>query len=175
MHLAIDDRFFLNEFQGDDRSALVQHLADREIYERTLRIPYPYTEACADEWFRILDALMTLHQEPIHFVIRDRDGQLIGSVGFNELEKGHRAEIGYWLARPWWGKGLMTAAVGRMCDFAFAHWKLVRITGHVFSANEASARVLQKNGFAFEGLLRKHYLKDGRFLDCRLYARVLDS
>src|SRR5690606_12348842 len=85
---------------------------------------------------------------------------------------GHKAEIGYWLAKPWWGRGIMTAVVGKACEYAFSRWQLVRITAHVFESNIASARVLEKNGFEFERLLRKHHLKDGRFLDSRLFALV---
>jgi len=53
-----------------------------------------------------------------------------------------------------------------------ARWQLVRITAHVFTFNVASARVLEKNGFVCEGVHRKQFLKDGRFLDARCYARV---
>ena len=66
----------------------------------------------------------------------------------------------------------MTAVVGQACEHAFAAWKLVRITAHVFDFNAASARVLEKNGFECEGHLRKHFLKDGRFIDSKLYALV---
>jgi len=88
------------------------------------------------------------------------------------LTYGHRAEIGYWLAKPFWGQGIMSAVVGAICDFAFGDWKLVRITAHVFTSNEASSRVLEKNGFEYEGLLRKHHQKDGKFIDSKLYALV---
>ena len=66
----------------------------------------------------------------------------------------------------------MTAVVGKACEHAFAQWKLVRITAYVFYVNVTSARVLEKNGFTCEGNLRKHFLKDGRFLDSKLYALV---
>ncbi len=66
----------------------------------------------------------------------------------------------------------MTSVVGKACEHAFARWKLVRITANVFHFNLASASVLEKNGFVFEGDLRKHYLKDGRFIDGKLHALV---
>ena len=98
--------------------------------------------------------------------------ELLGGCGFEGVSYGHCAEIGYWLARPFWGQGIMTEVVRALCGFAFAEWKLVRITAHVFDFNAASARVLEKNGFSLEGLLRKHHRKAGRFLDSRLYALV---
>jgi len=164
------DEISLTEFRTTDKPALLRHLAERQIYERTLRIPFPYTEADADAWLGIVAAATEQHGEPIHFAIRNSDQLLIGSVGFEGVTRGHRAEIGYWLARPFWGRGIMSAVVGRACEHAVARWNLVRITAHVFSSNEASARVLVKNGFEFEGFLRKHYQKDGLFLDSRLFA-----
>jgi RimJ/RimL family protein N-acetyltransferase len=104
---------------------------------------------------------------PIHFAIREPSGRVIGGCGFNELTVGHRAEIGYWLAKPCWGRGIMTEVVERLCEMAWTEWKLVRITAHVFPFNEASARVLEKNGFQLEGVLRKHHQKDGQFLDAK--------
>ncbi len=112
------------------------------------------------------------HGEPVHFAIRTSDEELIGGCGFDGMTKGHRAEIGYWLAKPHWGQGIMASVVGKACEHAFVRWKLVRITAHVFHFNLASASVLEKNGFVFEGDLRKHYRKDGQFIDGKLYALV---
>lgn len=66
----------------------------------------------------------------------------------------------------------MTAVVRRACEFAFAEFGLVKIVAHVFADNTASAKVLEKCGFVQEGYLRKHHLKEGRFLDARLFALV---
>jgi RimJ/RimL family protein N-acetyltransferase len=64
----------------------------------------------------------------------------------------------------------MTAVVRRICRFAFEDFGLTKITAHVFAHNPASARVLEKSGFQQEGYLRKHFLKDGQFVDARLFA-----
>jgi [ribosomal protein S5]-alanine N-acetyltransferase len=99
---------------------------------------------------------------------------LIGRCGFSSLEigKSHRAEIGYWLAKPFWGRRIMAGVVRKMCEFAFAEFGLVKIMAHVHADNPASAKVLGRCGFVQEGYLRKHYLKDGRFLDAGLFALV---
>lgn len=96
----------------------------------------------------------------------------MGGCGFNDIVPGHQAELGYWLARPWWGRGIMTATVAAARDDALIRWGLVRITAQVFASTAASARVLEKNGFACEGLHRKRFLKDGRFLDARSFAFI---
>lgn len=170
--LVIDEGLSLSALGAGDKPVLVEYLNDREIYDRTLRIPFPYTEADAD-FFLNLDAEATRkHGHLVHFAIRDRSGKAIGGAGFEGLVYGHRAEIGYWLAKPLWGQGIMTKVVRALCEFAFAEWSLVRITAHVFPFNDASAKVLEKNGFQLEGVLRKLHLKGGNFQDAKLYALV---
>ncbi len=88
------------------------------------------------------------------------------------MGKSHRAEIGYWLAKPFWGQGIKTAVVRKVCQYAFEEFGLVKIIANVNATNPASARVLEKCGFEQEGYLRNHFLKDGQFLGVLLYARL---
>ncbi len=170
--LAVNDRIHLSELRLNDATALVEFLNEREIYDRTLRIPFPYSREDADRFLVHVTEATQSHGAPIHFAIRDESGKAIGGFGFEGLSFGHKAEIGYWLAKPFWGKGIMTDVVGTICKFAVTQWKLERITAHVFIHNAASARVLEKNGFQSEGVLRKYYRKDGAFIDSQLYASV---
>jgi [ribosomal protein S5]-alanine N-acetyltransferase len=172
MKIDVNDQVHLSEFRPSDRDALIAHLNDREIYDRTLRIPFPYTEVDADKWLALVTEITKQQGRPVDFAIRSADEALIGGCGFHSLEvgKSHLAEVGYWLARPFWGRGIMTAVVQRLCQHAFAELGLVKITANVFTDNPASARVLEKCGFVQEGLLRKHYLKDARLLDGKLFA-----
>jgi RimJ/RimL family protein N-acetyltransferase len=172
MRFVVNDQVHLSEFGLSDRDALIEHLNDRDIYDCTLRIPFPYTDTAADEWLA-LDAKITEKQgRPVHWAIRMAEDALIGGCGFDgfEVGKSHRAEVGYWLAKAFWGRGIMTAVVQRLCQHALGELGLVKITAHVFPHNPASARVLEKCGFKEEGFLRKHFLKDGKFLDARLFA-----
>ncbi len=171
--MTANERVYLSEIVSGDRDALVEHLNDRQIYDATLRIPYPYSKSDADRFLRQVAESKAHIGQPLHFGIRQLDQQLIGGCGFGDLTCGHRAEIGYWLARPYWGQGIMTDVVRAACEFASTQWRLVRITAYVFESNHASARVLEKNGFVLEGVLRKCHQKEGRFLDSRLYALVL--
>ena len=172
MRIVVNDQVHLSEFRSSDKDALIEHLNDRDIYERTLRIPFPYTDASADEWLALVAKITTQQSRPVHFAIRSADDALIGGCGFDGFQfgKAHRAEVGYWLAKPFWGRSIMTAVVQRVCQHAFEEFGLVKITAHVFSHNPASARVLQKCGFQEEGFLRKHFLKDGTLLDAKFFA-----
>jgi RimJ/RimL family protein N-acetyltransferase len=79
----------------------------------------PDMQVIAD-WFLDFDSQATEEQgHPIHFAIREPSGNLIGVCGFEGLTYGHRAEIGYWLVKPYWRRGVMTDVVGAACEFAF--------------------------------------------------------
>src|SRR5207302_11391992 len=127
----------LSEFRSSAKPALVQNLNDRDIYERTLRIPFPYTDASADEWLSHYAKATDRHGQPAHFAIRTGDDALIGGCGLNDFEigKSHRAEVGYWLAKPLWGLGIMTAVVHRLCRHAFEEFGLAKIIAHVYTLN----------------------------------------
>jgi RimJ/RimL family protein N-acetyltransferase len=172
MKLAVNDQVHLSEFRSSDKPALIAHLNDREIYDRTLRIPFPYTDASADEWLALVAKITQQQGRPVQCAIRCTDDALIGGCGFDgfQVGKSHRAEVGYWLAKPHWGRGIMTAVVQQVCRHAFDEFGPAKITAHVFVHNPASARVLEKCGFQEEGFLRKHFLKDGQFVDARLFG-----
>ena len=91
-------------------------------------------------------------------MIRNGDKELIGAIGLKpEAGPGaHRAEIGYWLARPWWGQGVTTEAVRALTRYAFEELGLRRLVAQVYPWNQASIRVLEKCGFRREGYLRAH-------------------
>ena len=170
MKLVVNDQIHLSEIRASDKAACVEHFREKEIYDRTLRIPYPYTEKDFDDFMAMVEKRRQEQGDSFGWAVRDAGEHLIGGLGFDGLVKSHRAEIGYWLAKPYWGKGIMTAVVRAACRFAFDQYGLIKISACVFAGNTASARVLEKCGFEQEGYLRKHYLKDGRYLDGWLYA-----
>jgi RimJ/RimL family protein N-acetyltransferase len=172
--IEVNEHCYLSDLQTDDQPAIVEHLQDKHISDCTLRIPHPYTPADAAKWLGIVAENTRQHGEPTQFAVRDRDGRCIGAIGFDDLITGHRAEIGYWLAKPWRGRGLMTEIIAAACGYAIGRWKLVRIYAHVFDFNAASARVLLKNGFEHEGRLRRHVCKHGEYLDADVFALVTD-
>jgi ribosomal-protein-alanine N-acetyltransferase len=176
MKITVTEEICLTEIRREDKPAFVEHFKEREIADNLLMVPYPYTEADADTFLKIVEESLRKHGRPVNLAIRAADDHLIGGVGFKELEANkslphsHRAEIGYWLARPYWGRGIATAAVRAACAYAFAELGLEKITAHVFARNIGSARVLEKAGFQKEGHLHRHYRKKGQFLDAWLYG-----
>jgi ribosomal-protein-alanine N-acetyltransferase len=177
MNLTVTPEISLTDFNRSDLDALVEWFSEREIYERTLRIPHPYTLADAEKWLAIVGQTVGQNGRIADWAIRDSAGQLIGGVGLERAPANapHRAEIGYWLAKPFWGRGIMTVAVGTVCRHAFDAIGLAKITADVFSFNDASARVLEKCGFEPEGYLRQHLQKDGRLIDVKLYGLLKEA
>lgn len=176
MWRAVTDKIFLSENVPSDKAAYLEHLKDKEIYDGTLRIPYPYRESDFDAWLQWNAEEKKRTGMALHWAIRDEAGHAMGGIGFHDVTPGesHKGEIGYWLAKPFWGKGIMTAAVKRVCEIGVNELELVRITACVFASNARSAKVLERAGFALEGKMRHYYLKDGNLIDGLLYAYVVD-
>jgi RimJ/RimL family protein N-acetyltransferase len=162
----------LSPIRETDQSAMLECLSTKDVYLTTLNIPHPYSEANAQAWIKTRTEHTQRVGKEVSFAIRGAGDKMIGAVGADSLEPGaaHRAEIGYWLAKPYWGQGIMTDVVGAYVRYAFTELQLLKLVAHVFEFNAASARVLEKNGFKLEGLLRKHFQKDGQLLDARLYG-----
>src|SRR5262249_56000278 len=87
MKIVVNDQAHLSEFHSSDKPALVRHLNDRDIYDRTLRIPHPYTNASADEWLPLVGKITEQQGRPVHWAIRDADDDLIGGPGLSPFPR----------------------------------------------------------------------------------------
>jgi ribosomal-protein-alanine N-acetyltransferase len=154
-----------------DVDALVERANNRNVWLNLKdRFPHPYTRADAESWIGMNHLVLG---PPVNFAI-DSGGEAIGGVGLEPLDDVfHRtANIGYWVAEPFWGRGIATAAVEFISDYALRNFPVHRLQAAVFDWNPASARVLEKAGFALEGRQRRNVSKDGRIGDLLLYARL---
>ncbi len=135
-------------------------------------MPHPYTLPDAEAYAR-----ERLEQPDRMMFCIDVAGEAVGGIGLHPGEDVARftAEIGYWLAEPFWGRGIMTAAVRAMVRHGFDRLPLHRIEAYVYATNPASARLLEKCGFVLEGRLRRSVVKDGQVLDSLLYALLRDG
>ena len=105
--------------------------------------------------------------EPMAIAFKEDSGkQPIGSVGcFWGSHPNHTMELGYWLAEPFWGRGIMADACRALVTYCFNAFEPNRIQARVIEGNAASIRVLEKIGFRFEGTLRSSLLRRGKFED----------
>lgn len=159
----------LRPFEEGDAPSLALHADDPHVAANLRdRFPQPYTEKDAREWIgRVRD------ESPArHFAIVVA-GAAVGSIGIRLPSAACPVgELGYWLGRPFQGRGIGSLAVQRFSDHAFATLGLTLVYAMVFDGNHASARVLEKAGFACRGRLRLSVIKGGRLLDQLLYARA---
>jgi [ribosomal protein S5]-alanine N-acetyltransferase len=155
-----------------DVDALVRYANNRKIW-LNLRdaFPHPYTRHDAREFIRSVR-----ERVPETTFAIAVDGEAVGSVGFilNRDVERVAAEIGYWLAEPFWGKGITTEALIAVTRHAIAAHGLTRIFALPFSWNTASCRVLEKAGYVLEARLRCSAIKDGRLTDQFQYAFIAD-
>jgi RimJ/RimL family protein N-acetyltransferase len=162
----------LRPWRPSDVAALVWHANNRNIWRNVRdRFPHPYTREAGEFWVQIANENP---YEP-NFAIAV-DDEAVGGIGliFGQDIDRRSAEIGYWLSEQYWGRGIATAAVRALTEYAFAHFDLARIWANVFAWNPGSMRVLEKAGFVREGILRKAATKDGQTIDVVMYALVRD-
>lgn len=168
-------RLLLRSLEPGDVPALVRLAGAREIAATTLRIPHPYAES---------DALQYLAEagedfkagRAVSFAISISPGhELCGGIGLAVDPAHKRAELGYWMGVPYWGKGYATEAARAVVAFGFETLRLHRIFAHHFAGNKASQRVLERIGMRHEGRSRQHIQKWGRWFDLENYGLLAEE
>ncbi|WP_205751824.1 GNAT family N-acetyltransferase [Cryptosporangium phraense] len=156
-------RLLLRPFRPTDEAAVHRYASDPEVTRYTDWGPNTPEETA--EFVRsVVDPLPSIH--PFAVVVRAED-ELIGAAEVRVLAD--RGELGYTLARPWWGRGYATEATTLLVDHAFGTLGLHRIDATCDPDNLASARVLTKAGFRPVGRLPDHLLVRGRWRDSLLF------
>ena len=170
MRIELGGGYCLRGFLYGDAKSIAHHGNNPNIaINMRDSFPNPYTLAHARAWIQHVKE----HESKTRFVIAH--GQdAVGEIGFVSQLDVHRysAEIGFWVSEEHWGKGVMSKAVACVSDYAFSSRGVVRLFADVNERNQASGKVLEKCGFALEGVLKKHIYKDGTFYDQFLYAKV---
>ncbi|WP_223700445.1 GNAT family N-acetyltransferase [Sutcliffiella deserti] len=104
-------------------------------------------------------------------IVEKDSNRLIGTCGFHAISEKHlRAEIGYEIDVPFWGKGYATEAIKALIEYGMDTLKLQRIGANVYPENISSRRVLEKAGFSHEGLLRNYLFQGGNFHDANVFS-----
>jgi len=158
----------LRPWKKNDLDSLVKHANNWEIAKNlTDKFPYPYTEEAGESFIKFASM-----NEPIHIFAIEINGEAVGGIGIHPQNDIHskNAELGYWLAEPFWGNGIMTRAVREMVEFGLKTFEINRIFARPFGTNIASQRVLEKAGFILEGRFEKTIWKRDRFEDELIYA-----
>lgn len=164
----------LRPWRLSDAESLARYANDPDV-SANLRDMFPYPYALSDAEAYIRDCIAKEKTQLCRAIVID--GAAAGSVGvFPQTDICRRTgELGDWLAKPFWGRGIMTAAVAEICREAFRRFDIVRIEANIFARNIGSRRVVEKNGFALEGVLRKSVCKRGEILDSCMYSLLREE
>ena len=164
------ERLRLRPYGIQDAADVQRLVGDSAIADTTLNIPHPYPDGLAAEWIsKHQDAFAK--EEGVTFAItRKSDDSLTGTMSLMGMVKGHQAELGYWIATPFWNQGFCTEAGQALLRYAFLELGLVRVHACHMTRNPASGRVMQKLGMLHEGCRRQHRIKGERYEDMELYG-----
>jgi ribosomal-protein-alanine N-acetyltransferase len=167
-------RLLLRPFVADDALVLQGLAGAREVADTSLWIQHPCTITAARSWIAGLHHFFET-RTAVHFAIH-LPSDLIGSVALRDIDREHaRAELEFWIGRPWWGSGYATEAANEAIRFGFEQLSLNRIRALRLARDPVSDRVLGKLGMKQEGLLRQRVKKWGEFEDASIYALLRDD
>lgn len=163
--------FILRPWRIDDVHSITKYANNKKIADN-LRNAYPFPYTLEDA----LTFISGFLAEDESYICRaiEVNGEAAGSIGVFQKEDVYEksAEMGYWLAEPYWGRGIMTRAIRQMAALAFETMDIVRIFAEPYAYNKGSRRALEKAGFALEGVLKKSVCKNGKIFDSCIYALV---
>jgi RimJ/RimL family protein N-acetyltransferase/catechol 2,3-dioxygenase-like lactoylglutathione lyase family enzyme len=171
----ITARLTLRPFTLADAAAVTRLAGDAAIARTTATIPQPYPEGAAVQW-------IASHAEAWHdgtgmelAVVERATDELVGAIGLGIAARHRRAELGYWIGRPYWGRGYCTEAAIAILAFGFDDLGLNKVTSRHMTTNPASGRVMQKAGMRYEGRLRQELMKDGELVDLVVYGKLREE
>ncbi len=161
-------QFILRPWNNNDLDALVEYGNNFNIakYMRNM-FPHPYTKEAGTRFIE-----MVSKNEPQKVFAIEIEGKASGGIGVFPQEDimCKNAELGYWLAEPFWGKGIITKAINQMVEYGFKTFDITRIYAIPFGTNIASQKALEKSGFVLEARFEKTIFKNGEFLDELIYG-----
>lgn len=160
--------FTLRPWNMDDLESLVRYANNYEIAKfMTDMFPHPYTSENGKAFITYATG-----DNPLHIFAIDIEGVASGGIGLHPQSDVLRknAEMGYWLAQPFWGLGIMPRAIAQMVEYGFRNFDITRIFARPFGTNIASQKTLEKAGFTLEARFEKTIFKNGEFLDELIYA-----
>jgi RimJ/RimL family protein N-acetyltransferase len=161
------DRLTLRPLRKDDAAWVACHAADLDVARMTTRMPHPYSLSDAEGFIESLSDPLACDQAV--FAVEAAGEGIVGVIGFHDHDGRGTPEMGYWLAKPFWGRGYATEASRAALAWAKTGWgRKVVFAGH-FADNPASAGVLIKAGFLYTGEVKPlHSVSRGVDVDTRM-------
>lgn len=165
----VTERLILRPFTLEDAPTVRALAGEREIAEMTT-VPHPYEEGIAEEWISSHQGAFERGELVTWAIAHKEDGVLLGAISLSIDKTNRLAELGYWVGKPYWGRGYCTEAAKEALRYAFEALSLNRVQARHMTKNPASGRVMQKIGMTYEGTLRQSVYRWGKFEDMAMYA-----
>lgn len=159
-----NESLLMRPLEECDASAILDLAAAPEIAANTF-VPHPYPPEAAGEFIQSGRERWRADEAYVFAIIEKTSGRFAGCMGIHLVPEHSRAEVGYWIGLPYWGRGLATAALRLLLQFGFETLRLNRIEAGHFSNNPASGRVMEKAGMRLEGRRRKYFRHHEQFKD----------
>ncbi|WP_419885801.1 GNAT family N-acetyltransferase [Paenibacillus sp. B-A-8] len=167
------ERLHLRKMKVSDSPSLFKVWSDPEV-TKFMNVDCFTDESQVKEMIQLLDEFSRDNKAIRFSVIEKESNEIIGSCGYNFLDfENEKAEIGYDIARAFWGSGYASEAISALLECAFSTLKLNRIEAKVEPENVNSIKVLQKLNFMFEGTLRRYEKVNGKFIDLNMYSKLI--
>ena len=168
------EKIILRKLKKSDASSIykntrdkdvAKHLANKYLTSKTFRNEIPKTQKRM--------RAKTAYAFGIEY---KESGKIIGVMAIAQIDyKNKNAELGWWIGKKYWGKGIATEAIQLILNFAFKELKLRRVFAHVYSSNKSSAKLCERNGFKLEGTARKQTLLDRKWNDEYLFGLLKEE
>ncbi|KMQ63792.1 GNAT family acetyltransferase [Chryseobacterium sp. BLS98] len=162
------ERLILSQLQEGDIPFVTEYLQDKIFSDLTSNIPYPYTREHAEFWMKMSRESFE-NNTGYTFAVRNKEGNILGAIGLHDRED-DKAELGYWMGKPFWNKGYITEAATALIGFGFQELQLNKIYATYFLQNPASGRIMEKVGMEQEALLKQHVRKGEEYFDIMMYS-----
>ena len=167
------DKCIIRKWSKDDILSLAKYLNNKKIWDNCRdSLPYPYTENDAQHFIQFV---LSQHDQSNYCI--EINEEAAGNISFNrgtDVER-YNAELGYWLAEPYWNKSLMTSMLISAIRSYYHNTDIVRIYANVYANNPASMRVLEKVGFQKCGVHHSACFKNSQFVDCHNYELLKED
>ncbi len=160
----------LRDVTLDDAALVEKYAGDYDVAKTTSTIPHPYPKGAAEEFLAFSMDGHAKRNFFIQAITLKETAELIGLINITIQKHHKRGELGYWIGKPFWGKGFGTEAAQAMVVFGFKELQLNRIFAQAFTINPGSYRVMEKVGLNYEGTLKQHINRDGTFYDVCIYG-----
>lgn len=165
MHLNLPGKKIkIRKYKLSDAKDLYKNIKDKEITKWTCSIPSPYPKNEALRFIKRNYRLIKNKKAFSFAICLIGTDKVIGGIALTNLDwKEKSAELGYWVGKKYWGKGLTTEAVKLALKFSFDKLKLHRIWARVFEENVSSVRILKRCKFKLEGKRRESRFRYGKW------------